>query len=169
MVTIATIAAAEETLVLWQAMQDIQTHIQTAFADVILGNGIGLWQAQGMDDYKSVEECMALRQRDETLNWANIPLQDLKDDQSSLSFFDAEGMRFHVPAFLMADLRGEWHFHLTVHLCRSTEKMQQFHLLNSAQRQAVRAYLQWIDSDRDFAFERDEIQYQLNRGYWTGV
>ncbi len=30
------IAAAEETLVLRQAMQDIQTQIQTAFADVIL-------------------------------------------------------------------------------------------------------------------------------------
>lgn len=161
------IAAAEETLVLWQAMQDIQTQIQTAFADVILGNGIGLWQAQGIDDYKSSEECLALRQRDEKSNWSKILIQDLKDCHSSLSFFDAEGMRFHLPAFLIADLRGEWLFHLTFYLCRPIEQMQQFQLLNSAQRQAVKAYLLWISSDRYYEFQRDGIIKSLKMSYWS--
>ncbi|OAL87463.1 hypothetical protein AY605_03690 [Acinetobacter sp. SFD] len=161
------IADAEETLYLWQAMKDIQTQIENAFADVTLDDGIGLWQAQGMDDYKSAEECLALRQRDEKVDWSKIPVQDLKDCHSSLSFFDAEGMRFHLPAFLIADLRGEWLFHLTFYLCRPTEQMQQFHLLNQAQREAVKAYLNWIASDRDFSLNRDLILQVLKQGYWS--
>ncbi|MFV5490320.1 DUF6714 family protein [Acinetobacter sp. ASP199] len=120
-----------------------------------------------MDDYKSSEECLALRERDEKSNWSKIPIQDLKDCHSSLSFFDAEGMRFHLPAFLIADLRGEWLFHLTFYLCRPTEQMQQFHLLNSAQRQAVKAYLMWISSDRDYEAQHGEIINSLNIGYWS--
>lgn len=68
-------------------------------------------------------------------------------------------MRFHLPAFLLADLRGEWRFNLTFYLCESSEEMQQkFALFNQAQREAVKAYLKWVASDRDFELHRDVIQ-----------
>ena len=162
------IADAEETLCLWQMMKDIQTQIEQAFANVTLGDGIGLWQAQGIDDYKTATECHVLRQRDETLDWTNIPTQDLNDCNSSLSFFDAAGMRFYLPAFLLADLRGEWRFNLIFHLCElSNDKQQKFALLNQVQRDAVRAYLTWIASDSDFELHRNVILKTLNDGDWS--
>ena len=97
-----TIAEAEESLCLWQEMKDIQTQIQDAFTDVVLGEGVGLWQAQGIDDYKSLAECLILRERDEKLDWSKISAKDLNMCNSSLSFFDAQGMHFHLPAFLIA-------------------------------------------------------------------
>lgn len=161
------IADAEETLFLWQNMKDIQLQVESAFANVTLENGIGLWEAQGIDDYKSSTECLALRQHDEKLDWSIIPIQDLNHCYSSLSFFDAEGMRFHLPAFLVADLRNEWHFDLTYYLCESSQQDKQFAMLNPQQFEAVRSYLRWVTHDRDFEFKRDLILQELKDGYWS--
>lgn len=163
---VKTIAEAEATLHLYQAMMDIQNLIHQAFSEVNLGDGIGLWQAQGIDDYKSEAECLALRDRDEKLDWSKIPTQDLNHCYSSLSFFDAKGMRFHLPAFLIADLRGEWWHDLTFYLCQSYDPLY-FGLLNHAQRNAVRAYLKWALSDHEFEFDREIIYQSLNDGDWS--
>lgn len=162
-----TIAEAEATLSLWQEMEDIQNQIKNAFADVLLGEGVGLWEAQGLDDYKSSAECFILRQRDEKLDWSKISVQDLNNCNSSLSFFDAEGMRFHLPAFLIADLKGQWMFDLTFHLCEVDNPSDKFSLLNDIQRDAVRAYLSWIATDIDYSFDRDSIVKNLVNGYWA--
>lgn len=161
------IADTEEKLFLWQMMEEIQVQIECAFANITLGEGIGLWQAQGIDDYKSSGECIALRQHDQKLDWSKIPIQDLNDCYSSLSFFDAEGIRFHLPAFLLADLRGECHFDLAFYLCGSYDQIQKFAMLNQQQYQAVRAYLRWIAHDRDSEFDRDMILKELKDGYWS--
>lgn len=163
----STIADAEETLSLWQEMKDIQTQIQDAFVGVVLGDGVGLWQAQGLDDYKSLAECLVLRERDEKLDWSKISAEDLNICNSSLSFFDAKGMQFHLPAFLIADLKGEWMFNLTFHLCEASDRNQRFALLNDAQREAVKAYLYWIATDRDYNFDQDSIVKNLVDGYWA--
>jgi hypothetical protein len=57
---------------------------------------------------------------------------------SSLSFFDDEGMRFHLPAYLIADLNGEYRFGMAFALTQSSEIDEQFWLLNQDQREAVR-------------------------------
>ena len=75
--------------------------INIAFRGVKLEDGIGLWEAQGHDDRLSLEECKKLRSKDEKENWNKIPLIDLYKCSSSLSFFDAKGMRFHMPKFLL--------------------------------------------------------------------
>jgi len=125
--------------------QAIITQIKAAFANVRLEDGVGLRQAQGIDDYQSDETCRALRQRDEKEDWQKIPVKELEDCYSSLSFFDAKGMRFHLPAFMIADLEGSYgpgaRFILT-HLNDYTR--EQFSLLSSEQRAAVAAYLTWL-------------------------
>src|SRR5688500_17196676 len=80
--------------------------IREAFAGVKLGNGIGLQEAQGIDDYADKETCARYRAGDEKEDWTRIPAEELSRCNSSLSFFDAEGMRFHLPAFLVAELQG---------------------------------------------------------------
>lgn len=78
--------------------------IRTSFENVRLDDGIGLWEGQGLDDYAGENEILKLRIKDERNNWDNIPYEDLAYGQSSLSFFDAKGMRFCLPKFLIFDI-----------------------------------------------------------------
>ena len=141
--------------------------IRTAFAGVTLGAGVGLRQGQGLDDYADAHTLASLRARDEQHDWAAIPVPDL-DDCNSLSFFDAEGMRFHLPAYLIADLEGtlasaDPMFHL-VHCVDGMES--RFALLSPAQREAVREYLLLRLSDANHEFVHPMIRTALET-YWA--
>ena len=87
--------------------EQLVAKIRIAFKDVKLEDGVGLWEGQGLDDYADKEKMLELRKRDERDNWDNIPYKDLAYCQSSLSFFDAKGMRFCLPKFLIFDILDE--------------------------------------------------------------
>ena len=86
---------------------ELITEIRTAFKNIKLEEGVGLWEGQGIDDYADSETILKLRKRDERNNWNNIPYEDLVDCESSLSFFDAKGMRFCLPKFLIFDILAD--------------------------------------------------------------
>ncbi len=142
------------------------TEISAAFAGVRLGGGVGLLEAQGLDDYASAEERKVLRERDEKEDWTTLSAEALNHANSSLSFFDAEGMRFHLPAYLIADLRGDYRFGVVFALCQASVHDEQFVLLNASQRTAVRHYLELMARDPNYEFERPEIERCL-LGYWS--
>ena len=141
--------------------------IEDAFADIKLGAGVGLMEAQGLDDYADAHTLAAYRSGDEKDDWRRIPAVALNRCHSSLSFFDAEGMRFHLPAFLSADLKGSYDFGMAFCLTRLGElHNKQFALFTPAQRSAVRAFLLHIYADPDYKFDRPDIRRALNT-YWT--
>jgi len=78
------------------ARASLISDITSAFAGVRLGGGVGLFEAQGLDDYADVAERKALRERDEKDAWTVFSADALNCANSSLSFFDAERMRFHL-------------------------------------------------------------------------
>lgn len=78
--------------------------IFSAFKGVRLGNGVGLTEAQAIDCYASPDERKEYRSHDETENWIEIPVRSLYRYWDSVSFFDAAGMRFHLPVFLLLAL-----------------------------------------------------------------
>jgi hypothetical protein len=126
--------------------QRVAELIQSAFQGVLLGNGIGLQQGQGRDEYANRKKLAELRASDEKDDWSAIPAAELDACYSSLSFFDAEGMRFHLPAFLIADLREQLEtsdvvFSLTFSPEFKDHQQKQFALLNPSQRNAVREFL----------------------------
>lgn len=84
--------------------EELIVKIKLAFKDVQLEDGIGLWEAQGLDNYADEQELAKLRAKDERVNWENLLYKDLAFCESSLSFFDAKGMRFCLPKFLIFDL-----------------------------------------------------------------
>ncbi len=84
--------------------EELIQQILLAFKDVKLEKGVGLIEAQAIDMYASPEERSEYRSRDETENWDKIPVSHLYRYWDSISFFDAEGMRFHLPVFLLLDL-----------------------------------------------------------------
>lgn len=143
------------------------TLIREAFAGVRLGEGVGLRQAQGLDDYADAQTCAQYRADDEQDDWQRLTPEALNACYSSLSFFDAAGMRFHLPAFLVAEIQGLYLQDLVFQLAHLNDYSRaQYALLSSAQRQAVRAYLLQLLDDERCAFDRPHILRALEE-YWT--
>jgi hypothetical protein len=141
--------------------------VRTAFAGVKLGSGVGLREAQGIDDYADADTVAAYRAQDEKLDWARFAASDLDRCESSLSFFNADGMRFHLPAYLLADLACSLQtacplFHLTY---AEHDGNRRFASLSTAQRQAVREFLLLRFNDPHREFEHEMIGEAL-RDYW---
>jgi len=146
--------------------EQLKTQIRGAFADVRLGDGIGLREAQGLDDYASEEKCAEYRVTDEKLNWQALRPEDLNECNSSLSFLDAAGMRFHLPAYLLADLDGTYEYGMAFRLANPGPLTEQFALLSEAQCDAVRAYLHFVEHEPGYPFYREHIQAALE-GFWA--
>lgn len=162
-----TIAEAEQQSKRWNRAQQVAVAIEAAFLGVTLGRGIGLQEAQGLDDYEDAGTRASYRDNDEKDDWHRITPEALNRCNSSLSFFDAEGMRFHLPAYLLADLRGEYGFGMAFCLTHlSDHTLNQFVLLSSKQRAAIRAFLLHIGDDPDYEFDRPHIVRALNE-CWT--
>jgi len=140
--------------------------ITAAFAEVSLGEGIGLWEAQAIDDYEPAAVQQRHRAQDEKHNWRTIPPEVLQRCHSSLSFFDADGMRFHLPAYMLASLDDAVDdpiFHLA-HL--NDYATSRFTTLSPAQRQAVALYLQWCLTQEAYLFDHAVIRRALAT-YWN--
>lgn len=136
-----TIAGAEARLERGIAAEQLCKVIEDAFDGVVLGGGVGLQEAQGIDDYKDEATCAAYRAGDEKDDWRKIAAEALNVCNSSLSFFDAAGMRFHLPAYLICELRGDYRFHMAFCLTQTYQTIpEKFSLLNRQQRTAVRTY-----------------------------
>lgn len=163
----STIAEAEQQLSRSADAQQVSPAIDAAFTGVTLGSGVGLREGQGLDDYDNDATRAAYRANDEKDDWRRIPIETLNHCHRSLSFFDAEGMRFHLPAFLIADLRGDYGMDMAFCLTHRWENFEmQFSLLTAEQRLAVRGYLLHIADDPDSKFGRCDILRALN-DYWT--
>jgi Family of unknown function (DUF6714) len=147
--------------------QHVLKLVRTAFAGVILSEGVGLRQGQGLDDYADECTLASYRAQDEKHDWSAIPVADLDRCYSSLSFFDPDGMRFHLPAYLVADLEGSLQtadvlFHL-VHM--AGDAASRFDTLSPAQREAVREFLLLRLSDPHREFVHPLIEAAL-RDCW---
>lgn len=140
--------------------------IKNAFRGVTLGNGVGLLQGQGLDDYADSDTLAEYRSQDEKDDWSRIPVDALTRCQSSLSFFDAEGMCFYLPAFLIADIEGTLGQEVVFYLTYFDDRAQsRFELLSAVQRHAVREFLLLRATDTIFEFERRQIEKALE-AYW---
>ena len=161
-----TIREAEARLRLFERGLELADRIRSAFAGVTLGDGVGLTESKGKDDYKDDETLAKYRSYDEKDDWQKLLLSELNSASGGLCFFDAEGMRFHLPAYLIADLRGEYNFGMAFNLTHLSDQcLTQFELLDPEQRQCVRAFLIHILDDPDYEFEREDIQRALD-SYW---
>ena len=144
----------------------IRNEIKSAFKNVVLGDGIGLWQAQAIDDYETTETQLKARERDEKTDWLAIPNDDLSKCQSSLSFLDAEGMRFLMPAFILGELSGNINDGPIHCLSQSVIVFpEQFHLFNVAQKGAIGVFLEFCLNDVNYTFDRPHIKRALNE-FW---
>jgi hypothetical protein len=102
----STIADAQAQLVLCGRADVLIEAVRRAFDGVLLEDGIGLQEAAGLDDYAGPDELERLRASDEKVDWRRISPNLLCRCEAAPSYLDAKGMRFHVPAFIVAELSG---------------------------------------------------------------
>ena len=141
--------------------------VQKEFVGVTLGDGIGLHQAEAMDSYASEQKLLELRKLEETDDWSRVDVSTLNQLAAALSFLDAQGMKFYLPAYLMAELRHQLTVDLLFHLtCPIEGAADRFALLNSGQRGVVRGFLTLVLREVD-DFCRPQIEKALTR-YWSG-
>jgi len=155
-----------DTVRLIMKKEDVLNSIKSAFTGVLLGDGIGLWEAQAIDDYESEEIQSKNRQKDEKVDWSLIKNDELQRCHSSLSFFDSNGMRFHLPSFIIAsleDLVDDPIFHLTQLDDYAKSKLT---TLNNSQKQAIISYLNWCLIQEEYNFEHPSIKRALIE-YWN--
>ena len=141
--------------------------IESAFDGVKLGNGTGLHEAQGMDDWTDAETCAKLREKDEKDDWRKLSPDLINSPHGGLTFMDAEGFRFHLPAFLIAELRGNDRCSTVFNLTRISDPLEnQFRLLTKEQCLAVRWFLFHLLAKDEYEFDRSDILRALDT-IWT--
>jgi hypothetical protein len=120
-------------------------------------DGGSLREADVIDDYGTPEDRQLARAQDELEEWTRIPDELIDRYGWSLSFFDAKGMQFHLPAFMRFALRHYKHsdsasINGTIWILGTTD--ERFRFFTSVQRAAVRQFLKfmafnggrWVDS-----------------------
>ena len=141
--------------------------INEAFKNVELDSGIGLSEANAIDDYSDEHFREKCRQNDEKHNWNSISSAALNKYNCSLSYFDARGMTFHLPAFLIADIKGEYRFEMAFILTNlSNYNRSRFTLLTEKQRAAVKLFLEYMLENPEYKFEKPDIKLAIEN-YWS--
>ncbi len=149
--------------------EEVIARVCAAFKNVTLGNGVGLFEGQAIDDYEVESVQAAARAKDEKQDWSAIPAEHLNQCYSSLSFFDAEGMRFHLPAFILADLQDQLNTLDPVFTLTSSSEYarSRFTLLSAEQRAAIRDYLMFVRDNPDQWAERGRGLDRAIDSYWN--
>ena len=135
--------------------------IERAFSNVTLEAGVSLHEADVIDDYGSDDERKKARAGDEKEDWQHISEEDIARYQHVLCFMDAEGLRFHWPAWMVFTLRRYKTSDslstdsVIYSICRSAADHNTRALLSEEQRNAIIGFLEacldlgdWLDVDQ---------------------
>ena len=160
----STLALAEEWLAKCKRADELIELVTAAFAGVQLDDGIGLRESDGIDDYAGADESKRLRAADEKHDWRKIPAELLSYCNAAPSFLDAKGMRFHAPAFIVAELKGEFHQGFIHRLIWGSYSAADFPgLLSSDQRRAIIECIRFYGSIEQYLFEPADIAAAVQR------
>lgn len=156
--------------------------IYEAFDQVTLEDGVSLHETIRIDDYGYTNETLESQiKADERNNWKKlIDDPDLAKihGNGGLSFYDAKGLRFHLPAYLclmiknpgedIADICDSLMFTLT-HL--EAYNRERFSILTPVQRKAVKVFLTYIRYNTGVSTYEPgskEIERAI-REYWSSL
>ncbi len=143
------------------------SEITEAFKSVELENGIGLSEADAIDSYSDIQFKKECRENDEKHDWSLISSDVLNKYNCSLSFFDAKGLQFHLPAFMIAEIDGKYNFGMSFPFTNlSTYTKSRFEILSSRQRHAIKLFLEYILEEPNYKYEESEIKNALEH-YWS--
>ncbi len=158
------IADAKAWLAFTNRADELVAKIEDAFAEVRLGDGIGLLEAGGLDDYAPGSDLSNLRELDEKMDWRRIDEDTLARGNAAPSFLDAKGMLFHLPAFLRAELQGNEIVDIFSRLVWDTFGDRDFRsLLTAYQRSVIVDVLRLLADPPACWYDQSEIELAISR------
>ena len=159
-----TLLQYENWIEIWSPLlHQTQLEIRSAFEDTELGDGTGLWEAQGMDDYATQDELLDLRKRDEKKHWQNIPIEQLNRCYVAPAFMNARGFVFHLPAFLIAELNDKHGYGFLLRLYSEDEHPAGWSkLLTPEQKTALIRALELVRAHPEYFRDRHQISRKID-------
>lgn len=79
--------------------------IRAAFKEVSRGSGVSLHEARAIDNYESDLEQEKARELDTDSSWEEVPDKDIEYFHDVFSFFDVEGFRYYLPAYMVWSIK----------------------------------------------------------------
>ncbi len=164
-----------------ECQRELLRLIEDAFAGVELGDGVSLHETVVIDDYGSLEERRAARDPDEKHDWRKlVGNAELirTTGVGGLSFYDAAGLRFHLPAYLSvavadsespdaSNVLADLLYHLT-HI--EDYNRERFAILSGPQRACVREVLKFLREQYDTTPWNAPLIAEIDQaieGYWA--
>lgn len=136
--------------------------INDAFTGLSLGDGTGLLEAKGLDDYATTEELVALRSRDEQSDWRRIDVETLNRCYAAPTFMNPRGFIFHLPAFLIAELNDNFDYGFIDRMIDPDSLPSAWiDLLNPAQSTVIADVLRLIADHPDYCDRSADIQQTM--------
>lgn len=126
---------------------ELMNDIQNSFRDVALEDGIGIWEAEAIDNYLVGNEYELLRSKDERVDWNNITFDYTNQFEMTFAFWDAKGTKFILPKVLQLALMFEeenedqipdWQY-ILAGICQR----QQQHLFNDKQKNTIQNFINY--------------------------
>lgn len=151
--------------------------ITAAFDGVAREGGVSLREGRVLDDFGTEEQCAAARLLDTDTRWQDVSDADLEEYESSLSFFDAIGFRYYLPAYMLRDLRLNINptygmssdIVIPLDPCVGTNlhdySLDQFRLLTPQQGRAVCRFLRFVAMHGNEGEREDAVR--VLRDYWN--
>ncbi len=140
--------------------------LHEVFDGVTLEDGIGLMEALEIDSHSSIEVSTIARNGDEKEDWKCLTADRLRGTFASLSYFDPKGMRFHLPAFLTAELQSLLEEDLIWQLCQVDGWCgERFSVLTWEQKRLICDILRYLVNQHRYAGQRNMITVAIDK-YW---
>ena len=132
----------------------ILNHISEAFKDVKLEDGISISQARLMDDYRDTKENIKnARSIDNEQSWTEISKDKLEKLYDAITFLDAKGLRFYLPAYMAYGiLYPDTGFPIGDYAISQLEgdTMERYHIFSPEQKVVIKEFLEFTLGEGDY-------------------
>lgn len=79
---------------------ELISRLEKAFEGVQLSNGIGIYEAESIDNHDSISERKKSREKDIRDDWKTIRDDVIDEYYYALTFMDYDGLHFAIPAYM---------------------------------------------------------------------
>ena len=158
-------------------LEAVITEIESAFAGVEIKGGTTLHEAEAIDRGLSDDERLKARIKDTAKRWADVPEKDIENHPEALSFLDAPGYRFYLPAYMIWSLKnyrisGSLSSDYTIYSLAPDNKakdnawkLKRFRTFTPAQGRAIFRFLKFMAECTD-GYADDFAAKTAMDGYW---
>jgi hypothetical protein len=162
--------------------EELINSIYNAFKDVKLEEGIGLYEADCLDDYLIPTDPVYIswKEKDERESWESLLPLFLTDQSrgrvhsSNYFFMDAKGKCFHLPCYLLQDLDEKYKGNnpIITDITYKSKPLLDYEILNVLQKQVVIDFFDYkleelIRDDDDFDLERYDQAKEAFKTYFS--